>query len=610
MNRDGICLTAWGSVFLKESIGMINKIISLLKDPELDFQSKSFVLLSAIAQVGMFLALISGILLGQSLAANLSVLAQCLLFTGVFIWAIYKNRIKKAMIVVAVFLVFVFLPAAFFTSGGAAGGTPVWFALATLYIVMTLSGRPKVLFLILNFIIVTVCWVIGYLHPETITEFTREEAFFDSFFTLIIVGAVMTALLSYQAVLFKRENEHVRRQKKEIEDIYRSQNRFFSSMSHEIRTPINAILGLNEVILRQEDASDEIRNDASNIQSAGKMLLSLVNDILDFSRLDAGKMDIVPVEYRVPEMMSEIVNMILLQAKGKELSFDGTIDPGTPAVLIGDEIRIRQIIINLLNNAVKYTESGYVGIYIGSEDLGDNRVRLEITVTDTGIGIKKEVLPILFNAFERMDLEKNRNIEGTGLGLSIVKQLVDLMGGYINVDSVYGLGSTFKVIIPQEVADRRRIGNISILDQAAKRNTYRSMFTAPDANLLIVDDSKTNLMVEKKLLQETKINIDAVTSGKDALEFTLKKRYDVIFMDHLMPEMDGIECFEKIRSQQDGMCRDVPVIILTANAGGENNELYNKAGFNDRLAKPVSGRSLEEMLMRYLPKEKLLSSGE
>ncbi|MBR6486874.1 MAG: response regulator [Lachnospiraceae bacterium] len=585
---------------------MIRKIKSLLNDPELDYQSKSFVLLSVIALIGLFIAMISGILLGQSLMANVSVLIEFLLFSGIFIWAIYRNGMKKAMIIITAFLIFVFLPAAFFTSGGAAGGTPVWFAFTTLYIVMTLSGRPKAVFLILNLLVVMVCWGIGYTHPEAITEFSRKEAFFDSFFTLLIVGVVMTALVSYQARLFRRENDRVNSQKKEIEELNHAQNRFFSSMSHEIRTPINAILGFNEVILRQEDASEEIKNDASNIQGAGKMLLSLVNDILDFSKLDAGRMDIVPVEYRVSEMMSEVVNMILLQAKAKGLSFDGMIDPNTPTVLIGDEIRVRQIIINLLNNAVKYTESGYVSIYLGAERLGDDRVRLVITVTDTGIGIKKEVLPTLFEAFVRTDQEKNRKIEGTGLGLSIVKQLVDLMGGFISVDSVYGLGTTFKVIIPQEVSDAQRIGNISILDQAAKRNTYKSLFTAPDANLLIVDDSKTNLLVEKKLLRETKINIDAVTSGKDALEFTLKKRYDVIFMDHLMPEMDGLECLERIRSQEEGMCRDVPVIVLTANAGGENNELYNRAGFDGQLSKPVSGRSLEETLMKFIPEEKLV----
>ncbi|MBO4890898.1 MAG: response regulator [Lachnospiraceae bacterium] len=585
---------------------MIKKIRSLLTDPELDYKSKSFVLLSVIALIGLFIAMISGILLGQSFSANLSVFIEFVLFSGIFLWAIYRNGIKKAMIIISAFLVFVFLPAAFFTSGGAAGGTPVWFAFSTLYIVMTLSGKPKAIFLGCTTVVVVVCWWIGYVYPETITEFTRKEAFFDSFFTLLIVGVVMTALVSYQALLFNKENERVNAQKKEIEELNRSQNRFFSSMSHEIRTPINSILGLNEVILRQPDASDEIVTDATDIQNAGKMLLALINDILDFSKVEAGKMDIVPVRYNVSEMMSEIVNMVVLSAKEKGLAFTADIDPDTPSVLFGDEIRIRQVIVNLLNNSVKYTETGSVKFHVRTEKAGDESIDLILSVTDTGIGIKEEVIPVLFDAFARMDQEKNRKIEGTGLGLSIVKQLVDLMGGEISVDSVYGKGSTFTVKIPQKVEDAKKIGSINIMDHAARRNVYRSMFTAPEAELLIVDDIRMNLTVEKKLLRETKIRIDTASSGREALEMTLKKRYDVILMDHLMPEMDGIECLGLIRSQEGGMCRDIPVIVLTANADARNMEMYRQAGFDSYLVKPTSGHLLEEALIRFLPGDKII----
>ncbi len=584
---------------------MIKKIRSLLSDPELDYQSKSFVLLSVIALLGLLAAMISGILLGQSFMANLSVFIEFVLFTGIFLWAIFYNGIKKAMIIIAGFLIFVFLPAAFFTSGGAAGGTPVWFAFTTLYVVMTLSGRPKIFFLVCNTFIVVACWWIGYTYPETITEFTRDEAFFDSFFTLLIVGVVTTALVSYQALLFRKENERVNKQKMEIEELNRSQSRFFSSMSHEIRTPINAILGLNEVILRQEDASEEILSDAGNIQGAGKMLLQLINDILDFSRMDEGRMDIVPVRYNVADMMSEVVNMILIQATTKGLAFNAEIDPATPSGLFGDEIRIRQVIINLLNNAVKYTETGSVTIRVKAEQTTATNTIFVISVTDTGIGIKEDVLPTLFDAFSRMDQEKNRKIEGTGLGLYIVKQLVDLMNGEINVESVYGQGTTFTVKIPQELSDDLKIGKINIMDHAAKRSVYKSMFTAPDAEILIVDDIKMNLMVEKKLLRETMIKVDTATSGKEALELTHTKKYDVILMDHLMPEMDGIECFRRIRNQHDGKCTYVPVIVLTANVAGKDNDIYEQAGFDGHLGKPVTGRSLEECLMRYLPPEKI-----
>ncbi len=584
---------------------MIKKIKSLLNDPDLDFQSKSFVVLSSIALIGLFSALISGFLLGQSLMANLSVLIECLLFTGIFLWAVYRNRIKTAMILISFFLVFVFLPSAFFSSGGAAGGTPVWFMFSSLFIIMTLSGKPKIIFLISDVIIVSVCWWIGYTHPETVTEFTRTEAYFDSYLTLLIVIIVMTLLISYQALLFRRENDRVNKQKKEIEELSLSQKRFFSSMSHEIRTPINTILGLNEVILRQEGLSDEIKTDAGNIQGAGKMLLAIINDILDFSKMEAGRMDIVPVDYRIKDMLSDIANMIDLRAREKGLSFEVNLDPDTPSVLWGDEIRIKQIIINLLNNAVKYTSSGTVRLELQSENAGDNRVELIICVSDTGIGIRQEVIPTLFDAFKRADQERNRYIEGTGLGLSIVKQLVDLMGGEVSVESVYGEGTTFTVQLVQRIVDPKPVGEVDITDREVMQPKFNNMFTAPEASLLIVDDSKMNLIVEEKLLRGTQIMVDTAVSGADALELTRKKRYDVILMDHFMPKMDGLECFEKIRSQIDGKCTDIPIVVLTANAEAENREMYEKAGFDGYIIKPVSGSTLREALIRYLPKDKI-----
>ncbi|MBR4573854.1 MAG: response regulator [Lachnospiraceae bacterium] len=588
---------------------MVKKIRAMLRDPNLDLKSKSFILLSSIALVGLFLAMVSGILLGQSFMANLSVFVEFLLFSILYYLAIFHNMIRQVMVIISAFLVFVFLPSAFFTSGGAAGGTPIWFAFSIFYIVLTLSGRLQKIFLVMIFSVVAVCWGIGYLYPETVTEFTRKEAYYDSFFTLLIVCIVMTMLINYQARLFRDENERVSSQKKEIEELNRSQKRFFSSMSHEIRTPINSILGLNEVILRQDDATEEIKNDASIIQGAGKILLSLVNDILDISKIEAGKMDIVPVNYRVYDMISEIVRMIWQMANEKGLKLETVIDPAIPSALYGDEIRIRQIVINLLSNSIKYTESGEVKLSWETQREGDDTVTLIIKVADTGMGIKPDVLPTLFDAFQREDLEKNRRIEGTGLGLSIVKQLVELMDGEISVDSVYGEGSTFTVRLPQKISDPKEIGNVSITGHTGYRNTYKCMFTAPDANILIVDDVKMNLTVESKLLQNTKVHIDTATSGAQALEMTKQNRYDVILMDHLMPEMDGIECLSHIREQDDGKCRDVPVIVLTANAAIEDMQMYKEAGFDGFLVKPVSGSRLEEGLIKHIPPEKIKKLG-
>ncbi len=584
---------------------MIKKIRKYLEDPNMDLQSRSFVLLSIIALLGLFIALVSGVIIGQATVANISLFIEFTLFSGIMFWAVNYNQLKAAMTVIAFFLTFVFLPVAFFTSGGAAGGTPVWFAFSNFYVVMILTGKPKIFFLSAEAVVTAVCWLVGYMHPEYITEFDRKDAYIDSIATLFIVGIIMTLLISYQALLFKRENERVNRQKKEIEELNRSQSRFFSSMSHEIRTPINFILGLNEVILRQEDASDEILKDAQNIQGAGKMLLATINDILDLSKLDAGSMDIVPVDYRISEMLEEIYNMAWLRANEKGLTLKVNADPAIPSRLFGDEVRIRQIIINLLNNAIKYTYRGSVELNIGFEQPYDNRIRLLISVTDTGMGIKKEVIPQLFEVFKRVDQEKNRNIEGTGLGLSIVKQLVDLMEGEIRVDSEYGKGSTFSVSLLQGISDPAPLGVLTPNEHKILRQQYSRVFTAPSASLLIVDDNEMNLEVEKKLIKDTLICVDTAANGNDALALTRRKRYDLIFMDHLMPGMDGIECYEKIRCQTDGMCRDVPVVIFTANAGSENIELYNRTGFDGYLMKPVSGRKLEETLLKYLPEDKI-----
>ncbi|MCR5178880.1 MAG: response regulator [Lachnospiraceae bacterium] len=584
---------------------MIKKIRSYLDDPDLDVQYKSFILLSIIALIGLFLGLVGGIVINQSILANLSLVVEFSLFAGIFFYSVWLNKLRFAMVFISTFLVFVFLPISFFTSGGAAGGTPVWFMFATLYILMVLSGKTKAFYLAAESLIIVVCWVVGFYHPELIIEFTRPEAFIDSMLTLFIVGTVMAILINYQTVLFRRENERVRRQKTQIESLNRSQNLFFSAMSHEIRTPINSILGLNEVILRQEDASDEIIKDAASIQSAGRLLLSLINDLLDISKIEAGKMDIVPVDYEIADIISDIAGMVSPRVNEKGLAFNVSAAHDIPSVLFGDEVRIRQIVINLLNNSVKYTHEGSVNLKVRSENTGIDSINLIISVSDTGIGIRKEALPDLFDAYRRVDQEKNRNIEGTGLGLSIVKQLIDLMGGEITVDSIYGSGSTFTVCLPQKISDPRPLGDFSVNTSLSLKERDGHLFTAAGANVLIVDDNEMNLAVETRLLAGTGLVTDTAMSGADALKMTKKKHYDVILMDHLMPVMSGIECLSAIRSQEDGLNTDVPVVVLTANADGENRELYKKSGFDGYLVKPVTGKQLEEMLMKHIPAKKL-----
>ena len=589
----------------------IKRIKEYTYDSSISLKDRSFVIFSFVL-IGelLFGAIPSGIIMHEPLSSTLSTLLGAIVFSIYVASAIRRKKIARAKIVVTIILVFFFLPLMFFTNGGVYSGVPVSLLLGGLYINMILDGKLQIIMNILYSAAMIVCWMIGYYNPELITEYDRKGAFIDSILGLLIVNAVVFVLLSFHTKLYEKENRIAGEKTKELEEMNKAQNRFFSSMSHEIRTPINTVLGMNEIILRQEDASEEIRKDARNIQGAGKMLLALINDILDVSKIEAGKMDIVPVNYSVSSLLSEIVNMIWLKAEEKGLKFNVDIDPDVPETLFGDEVRIKQILINLLNNAVKYTPEGSVSLHMECEFPDSGEALLVIQISDTGMGIKPEALPHLFDTFQRVDEEKNRYIEGTGLGLSIVKQLVELMGGEISVNSVYSQGSTFMVTLKQGISSDKKIGDLSITGNGGMSNTekFEHSFHAPDARILIVDDNEMNLQVEKKLLAGTDMTIDLALSGQDALSLTLQNRYDVIFMDHLMPEMDGIDCYEKIRTQKGGMNVNAPIIVLTANAGGENIELYNNTGFDGYLVKPVSGSQLEEMLLMHLPSEKIIGT--
>ena len=589
---------------------MIRKFIKYVRDeiknPEREFSERVFIIFSILSVITVSIALIGDLIIGESIGEIVTLIAIIIVVPLVTFTCLYKNKVKLAIRLLVTCLLVGILPALFFFGGGLEGGGVLWFIFAFMYVGLVLSGKWRRAILILLIILSFGCYYDAYYFPNLIAEHTKEQFYTDNYISLVLVGFLCFFMTWSQNRLYQDVNDRAKKEAERAEELSRAQNRFFSNMSHEIRTPINSILGLNELILRDQSSSEEVIRDAAGIQGAGKMLLALINDILDFSKMEAGSMDIVPVDYRVDNLLSEVVNMIWLKAHDKGLKFEVSVDPKVPAVLYGDEVRIKQIIINLLNNAVKYTAEGSVELHIENEEAEDNTTMLLISVSDTGMGIKKEVIPYLFDAFKRVDEEKNRYIEGTGLGLSIVKQLVELMGGNITVNSVYGEGSTFTVTVKQGVSDKTLIGELNIQSQqVAKRSQYESSFKAPEAKILIVDDNEMNLEVEKKLLTDTGLTIDTVLSGRAALEMTLKTRYDVILMDHLMPEMDGIECLECIKNQTGGLNRTTPVVVLTANAGSDNRELYSRSGFYGYLVKPVSGEALEDTLMKYIPKEKL-----
>ncbi len=578
-----------------------------LFDSSIYVKDRTFVLFTITELTALFTYSLVSVALGDSIISLLFPLLGVIIGILFLYYFGKHNKMGTAKVVMTLILVLFLRPVSFFAKGGISNGTMIMFLLGGYYLVLVLDGRFRIVMCIIDTVIVIACGMISYYRPDLLPEYSRRNDYIYSYSQYVIAFVVLTILITFWTKILQKEAKTAEEKSKELEELNRSQNRFFSSMSHEIRTPINTVLGLNEIILRQEDASEEIIKDARNIQGAGKMLLALINDILDVSKIEAGKMDIVPVNYDVAALISEIVNMIWLKAEEKGLKFNVSIDPNVPQSLFGDEVRIKQILINLLNNAVKYTREGSVGLHIECDYPEEGEVLLKINVSDTGMGIKPEALPHLFDTFQRVDEEKNRYIEGTGLGLSIVKQLVELMGGEITVNSVYSEGSTFAVAIKQKISSDDRIGDISITNAGLSKNEkFEHSFTAPDARILIIDDNEMNLQVEEKLIAGTGITVDLALSGKDALNLTLRNRYDVIFMDHLMPEMDGIECYGNIRNQKGGLNQNVPIIVLTANAGGENIELYNNTGFDGYLVKPVSGRQLEDMLIRNLPAEKVI----
>ena len=534
---------------------------------------------------------------------NVLLLAASLVVMAIIVKvSIQKQCIHTGATAIAILLLTLF-PITFFSAGGFYSGVPEWFVLCFIYVCITLQGRRMLIFFGLCTVETMLCYGTAFYFPELSTPNANHNALFDSAFSMVMVGLLTSVLLMFLNKMYEEENALSQRQKKEIEELNRAENHFFSSMSHEIRTPINTIIGLNEIILR-EDISDEVAENARNIQGASKLLLSLINDILDISKIKSGKMEIVNVSYETGALFSEIVNMIWIKAKEKGLEFKLQVDSSIPSMLCGDEVRIKQVLINLLNNAVKYTSEGSVTLSIRCERQQVNRVRVWYSVEDTGQGVKKENIPYIFNAFRRVDEERNRYIEGTGLGLSIVQQLVELMGGEVSVNSVYTKGSKFVVVLDQDIVDEKELGTFTLASRSRvhEGEPYRQSFEAPDAHILVVDDNDMNLMVVKKLLTETKIQIDTASSGAECLRMTQNHHYDCILMDHLMPEMDGIACLHALRAQPGGLCQDVPVVALTANAGSDNQLLYRKEGFSGYLAKPVSGALLEAAVLSILPK--------
>lgn len=502
------------------------------------------------------------------------------------------------------------LTALFFLDGGTRGGIPVFFILAVVITPCFLKVSDAIVILILEILAYVSNAIFEAYYPESVNiSFLNSGSII---FPVFIVTGALAVICLFYTYAYRYQQERLDTAISDASAANEAKSSFLNNMSHEIRTPMNSILGMNEMILREEDRP-EIREYALVIQRSGRALLGIINDVLDFSKLQDKKMEIMPVRYDLSSLINDLVSIAAEQAKKKSLTFTVNVDKEIPRILDGDEYHIRQVMLNILNNAIKYTERGGVTLTMKYEKLDSYSILLKCSVTDTGIGIKSDDLEYIFQPFEHIEASRKFSADGSGLGLSIVQKLLELMGSELKIESVFHKGSTFSFDIKQTVikwepvGDYERAFSVAAVHQNKK---FMHSFQAPEARVLVVDDADVNLLVFSNLLKKTKIKIDTASSGLEMLQMVRMNHYDIIFLDHRMPGMDGIEAFHNMKRITDGLNFNTPVVALTANAVLGARQLYIDEGFSDYISKPVDTVRLEQVLLEYLPKDLIIKGSE
>lgn len=551
-------------------------------------------LFNVLALVGGMISLINGIssyannqdsvILGLNL--GIAVLSFVLLFYA------YKSGRYQFCYVVTIIMIFLMMfPYLFFKSGGYKGGMVSFYIFGILFTVFMLEGKAMFFTAFTEMVVYISTIMIAYQNPQMVVWFSSEkEVVMDLLIGFCASSISVAAVMYLHFRMYNKQQEILEEAKIEAQSANKAKSTFLANMSHEIRTPINVMLGMNEMILRESEC-EEIRQYAKSIERSGGYLISLINNILDISRIESGKMEIEEGKYELRQLLDEVMLIAEKQAEQKSLKMNLIFDKTLPAYLIGDVIHIKQILLNLINNAVKYTKEGQIDIKVSKNE---EETKLIFEVKDTGIGIKEENLPVLFDAFMRVDSKKNKKIKGTGLGLAIAKQLAEQMDGMIWVESVYGKGSSFFVQLPMKKVSDGKISNVEWKETDERK---RRSFVAPQAKILIVDDNPENLMVTRSLLKRTAVFVDTAASGEECVHKVRQNVYDLILLDYMMPQMDGIDT---IRELKKDVQFHIPVIALTADVTKGIEQTFLREGFCAYLSKPVMWSKLEDLLMKYL----------